>query len=71
MRSFNGVELKVGQRVITNEDDEYFNRFVHGTIRDIVDPPYNSKYVVVDVDCDDYGRTRVAADLIVLLEDNL
>lgn len=68
MKSFNGVELVVGQRVITNEDDECFTEFVWGTITD-VHAEVNHPFVSLDVDCDNYGRTRAAADLIVIKED--
>lgn len=68
MLSFNGVELEVGQRVVTNEDDEYFTEFVWGTITDI-HSEVKHPFISLDVDSDDYGRTRGAGELIVIKED--
>lgn len=65
MLSFNGVELEVGQRVITVEDAEYFTSFADGVVvrieLDVIRvqlPIYNNCMV-----------TRAAADLIVIKED--
>lgn len=67
MLSFNGVELAIGQRVIIVEDDDCYNNFTYGIIRVI----YTQSGVVhIDVPCDDYGRDRIAEDVIVLQEDN-
>lgn len=66
MKSFNGVELEVGQRVITNEADEFFTHLVYGTIRSL-----EKNYVTLDVDSDHYGRTRLAVEIVVLPEDNV
>lgn len=68
MRSFNGVELKIGQRVVINEDDEYLNRFIYGIIR-VLDNP--NEVAHVDVPCDDYGRNRSPRDIIVLPEEKV
>ena len=66
MKSFNGVELEVGQRVITNAADEFFTHLVYGTIRSL-----GKNYVYLDVDSDHYGLTRLAVEIVVLPEDNM
>lgn len=70
MKSFNGAELKVGQRVITYEDDEAPSGFTYAIIRGIEEHGEHT-LVNLDVPCDDYGRTREPSDLIVLPEDNV